>query len=358
MSGTTLTRHTTSKLLRACVLLLLACAPLNLPAEEARPPATPTMQTPAAGTPETASRTRSLALAPNSTLWDAFLLGGWCMWPILLFCVLGLMFFFERAIELRQRRHSPKGLDKDVVHVVDTRGVDSGLALCLEKQCSLSRVLYSALLRYGTSRQEMEAAIHDESSRLLYDLRRNCRWIAVMAGVAPLCGLLGTVLGLIDCGHAVSALPSGTLQAIAGGVAIALIPLAWGLTVAIPLIVLYQIVRRKAEDIVRDITERSIDSIITLDRKARRSIRLIEDLEEHLETQEMAAAKAAPLLDEEFADSGDKMVKSSVTTPAQLPAMSYQEAVRKSSTHGDVKAVSDPNTQAQKSGSSTENKAR
>lgn len=287
--------------------------------------ATSAEQAPSApGSAAPAGGTRSLILGEGQTLWEIFLRGGWCMWPILASSVIGMVFFMERAIELRRKKHAPSGFDKDLVHVVDTRGVDAGLAICLERQSSLSRVLYAALLRYGTSRQEMEAAVQDEGTRLLYDLRRNCRMIGIMANQAPLWGLLGTVLGLIQAFDQVAAGGAlGKTERLADGVAVALLTTAFGLIVAIPLTFLYQYEKGKADDIVREIEERAVDAIVTLDRKARRSIRRIEDIEENLETKEMAAAKPVPDLDAEFNDADlEKSIKTSVTTPAHVPVVS------------------------------------
>lgn len=254
-------------------------------------------------------------------MWQVFLDGGWCMWPILGCSVVGLAFYFERVVELRRKKHCPPGFGKDIVHIVDTRGVDAGLALCLEKQSSLSRVLYAALLRFGASRQEMEAAVQDEGSRLLYDLRRNCRVIGVMANQAPLWGLLGTVLGLIMAFDQVASSGAlGKTELLAEGVGVALLTTAFGLIVAIPLTLFYNHAKGHADDIVRQIIEQAIDAIVTIDRKARRSIRLIEDIEENLETKEMTAAKPAPDLDAEFDDPDlEKSIKTSVTTPAHMP---------------------------------------
>jgi biopolymer transport protein ExbB len=292
-------------------------------------------------------------LSEEATLWDIFLKGGWAMWPILGCATIGLVFFFERAIDLQRKKHAPKGFDKDVIHVVDTRGVDAGLALCLEKQSSLSRVLYAALLRYGSSRHDMEIAVHDESRRLLYDLHRNTRWISMMSILAPLLGVLGAVTGTIACLDAASGSGTALTPAVARGVALSLLPAAFGLMVTIPMVGAYLFLRGRGDDIVRDISERAVDSIVTLDRKAKRSMQLIEDIEEHLETQEMAAARTpSPELDLEL-DDGDKAIKSSVTTPAQLP--SVNEGSRKGTSHADVRAAS--SGQIRKEGSSAEHRA-
>jgi biopolymer transport protein ExbB len=257
-------------------------------------------------------------MAEGDTLWDLFRKGGLCMWPILACSIVGLAFFFERFIEERRAKHVPPGFDKELIHTVDTRGVDAGLALCLEEPSSLGRVLYAALLRYGASRQEMEAAIAGETARVLYDLRRNCRVIGIMSSQAPLWGLLGTVQGLIIAFDQVAL--GGALsqtELLAGGVAVALLTTAFGLLVAIPLLALHHYTRNKADDLAREIEERAVDAVVTLDRKARRSIRPVEDVEENLETKAMAAARPPVNLDAELQDQDlEKAIKTSTATPA------------------------------------------
>jgi biopolymer transport protein ExbB len=260
----------------------------------------------------------------SGTLWDIFVRGGSIMWPILLTSVVGLAFAIERFIELRRSRHAPKDFHKDVVHTVDTRGVDAGLALCLQKQSSLSRVLYAALLRHGTTRQEMETAVADEGTRVLYDLRKNTRTIGLMSNLAPLLGLLGTCTGLIDCFDKVAMVGgTGRASVLASGVAEALLTTAFGLMVAIPLSFLYFHLKGKADDIVREIDESAIEAVVTLDRKARQSIRLIEDIEEQTKTKDMDAVKSLPpelARELEIDRSTGSGVKSSITTHAGMPA--------------------------------------
>lgn len=270
--------------------------------------------------PTAKAEKKGLILDKDGTLWDLFLKGGWAMWPILGCSVLGLAFFFERLIELRRSKHIPSGFDKELILAVDTRGVDAGLALCLERKSSLARTLYAALLRYGTTRQEMEMAVQDESSRMLYDLRRNCRVIGIMSNLAPMLGLLGTVWGLIQAFDTVAAGGGlGKTESLASGVAVALLTTAFGLVVAIPMLALYHFVKGRADDLAREIEERAIDAIVTIDRKARRSIRRIEDIEENLETKTMSPA-TPPNLDDAFEEDKDleKAIITHVPTPAQL----------------------------------------
>lgn len=283
--------------------------------------------------PATTADALDYTATKSATLWDIFLRGGYVMWPILLTFVVGIVFVIERFLDLRLSRHSPRDFGKDIVHLVDTRGVDAGLALCLEKQSSISRALYAALLRYGTSRQEMESAVSDECVRVLYDLRANTRIIAVMAVIAPLLGLLGACIGLIECFDRIAVLRPESFEVLLfAGASSALLPLAFALLIAIPLCFLYFHLKAKAEDIAREINEKAIQAVVTLDRKARQSIRLIEDIEEQAKTKDMTALKHLPpeLAKEiEIDRTQGSGIKSSITTHAGLPVQNPNAAPEK-----------------------------
>jgi biopolymer transport protein ExbB len=308
----------------ACVVCMALSSAANVMSEEPAgpPPAAAAQPQDGVAADEAAVKSSRPQLIMEGTLWDIFQRGGNCMWFILLCSIVGVAFSIERFIDLRRNRHLPRDFHKDVVHIVDARGVDAGLKLCLDKQSSISRVLYAALLRHGTSRQEMEAAINDEGTRLMYDLRRNTRVIGIMANLATMFGLLGTCVGLIDCFDKVAVVGTGKTEQLATGVAIALLTTAYGLMVAIPLSYLHFHLRGKADDIVRTVDELAIEAVLTLDRKARQSIRLIEDLEEHVATKDMPAVKEPPpdLAKElEVLPRTGSGIKTSITTPVNLP---------------------------------------
>jgi biopolymer transport protein ExbB len=255
------------------------------------------------------------ALSPRTL----FELGGWAMWPVLLTSVVGILFVIERGVMLRRSRHVPDEFHKTIIKVVDTRGVDSALALCLESKTSLSRVLYAALLRHGSGRQEMESAVVDENRRVLYDLNRNAGPIGLMGIVSPLLGLIGLCTTLLVTLDDMAVLQSGRLSALSDGAARGLIPLVFGLGSAAFLLILFYFMRLRAADIAREVEENAIEAVVTLDRKARQSIRLIDDIEEQIETQDMPGIKA-PDLDKELDEPGrdSSGLKTSITTHAGM----------------------------------------
>ncbi len=242
-------------------------------------------------------------------------LGGSALWPIFAIAVAGLVLTVERIVNLRRSRHAPKNFHKEVVKTADTRGIDAALALCLEKSTSLSRVLYGALLRQGSARQEMENAVVDEGRRVLYDLRRNTRPLGVMSLLAFFLGLLGGCVNVIVVLHDAVILDSDQrFDTLVNAALRGLVPFAFGLAAGVVMGILYFYLRGRAADLARDVEEMGIDAVVTLDRKARQSIRLIEDIEEQIDTQDMPGIRA-PDLDKEFEDSRDSSgLKTSITT--------------------------------------------
>lgn len=256
---------------------------------------------------------------------ELFQRGGPVMWLILLGFLAGVSFVLERIFRMQREGHIPKEFDKDVVHIVDTRGVDAGLTLCTEKPTSFGRVLHAALLRHGNSRREMENAVSDEVSRVRHDLSRNTRYIGMLCLLLVPLGLLGTCITLIQSLDQLALSTAADMPAMAHAFSTSLISTAFSLVAAIPLAFFYFILRGRADDIVREIDGRAFDVVITLDRKARQSIRLIEDIEANVDTQDMPGVKISALdLDGEFDDPttskhGTK-IKSSIHTPAPMPA--------------------------------------
>jgi biopolymer transport protein ExbB len=124
-------------------------------------------------------------------------------------------------------------------------------ALVEGREGVLARVLAAALGRVSDGREGMEEAAAAESYRALYDLRRNVRPVGIVASVAPLMGLLGTVLGMIQAFDSVSGGGLGRGEELARGIAKALLTTGAGLIVAIPALLVYHYLKWRSEDLSR-----------------------------------------------------------------------------------------------------------
>ncbi len=196
-------------------------------------------------------------LDPESML-TAFERGGVLMWPILACSVIGCALAAERFLVIRRGAQIPKRLMNDLRDAMLTGGVHSGMQVIEGDRTAMGRVMHALLSRSGATRRELETTVDDEGSRVLYDLRCNLRPIGVIASISPLLGLLGTVFGLIAAFRSAAELGMDDPRNFAAGIYEALYTTAFGLVVAIPLLVVYHLLRNHADNIMREVEERAL----------------------------------------------------------------------------------------------------
>lgn len=178
--------------------------------------------------------------------------GGWVMLPILVCSVLVVAIILERAWALRRRTVlPPKVVDQAWAwaraHDLSDNHLDQ-----LRRGSPLGRVLAAALSNRTRDREIMKESVEDTGRHVVLRLERYLNTLGTIAGIAPLLGLLGTVLGMIDVFSAILRHGVGDPAALAGGLSEALITTAAGLTVAIPAYMFYRYFRgRVAELVVR-----------------------------------------------------------------------------------------------------------
>jgi biopolymer transport protein ExbB len=201
----------------------------------------------------------------GETVLEMFRKGGLLMWPILLCSVGVLAFTLERAVSLRASAVFPAKLLEQVRALVRDGKTDEAAGVCEQSRSEFGSLLHACLLRADSAGFEMEAALEEAGSRALYDLRRNCRPLGVIADVAPLLGLMGTVVGMIKAFEVVAKTGAlGRAEMLAEGIAEALLTTAFGLCVAVPSLILYHFFRGKADGLVRAMEDACIDVLVDL----------------------------------------------------------------------------------------------
>jgi biopolymer transport protein ExbB len=185
------------------------------------------------------------------------------MIPIGLCSVVWLAFLFERLLVLRRRKVIPRELATAVAGLRRSPGLDGErLSVLLEAHPSAaSSVLRAALERLHLPRVEIEHAVNTVGQRELYALRRNLRLFAIVASVAPLLGLLGTVTGLIQAFREVAVMGLGSGSSLAPGIYQALITTAGGLLVAIPSLLTYYWLMARVDHFAHEIDNLVVDFV-------------------------------------------------------------------------------------------------
>ncbi|GAB4167961.1 MAG: MotA/TolQ/ExbB proton channel family protein [Wenzhouxiangellaceae bacterium] len=176
---------------------------------------------------------------------ELLLAGGWLMVPILICSVLSVTIIINRALMLRQRRVMPPGVAEKVRRWAQQRELDRAHIDALRRSSPLGRVLAAALDNRNRARDIVKEAVEDTGRHVIHDLERYLNTLGTIAGISPLLGLLGTVIGMIKVFAVITQAGVGDPAPLAGGISQALITTAAGLTVAIPSFFFYRYFRGK-----------------------------------------------------------------------------------------------------------------
>jgi biopolymer transport protein ExbB len=169
------------------------------------------------------------------SLYDIVFSGGPLMIPIALCSVVALTYMVERSIRLQRSRLGDPGFRSRLVEAVQTGGATAGLGVCNENANAQARVMSVGLRHAHDDWQRREKAVEDAGAREVDRLSANLRPLVVVAMIAPLLGLLGTVWGMIDAFSNIALADGlGKPENLAAGISQALVTTAAGLAVAIP----------------------------------------------------------------------------------------------------------------------------
>ena len=200
---------------------------------------------------------RSLARSPS---WGQRLeAGGPLVWPILGVGVLALLLLIERLFFLQKVRFNTDGLMGRVTGYLNEGKLDRARTSALAKKGRpVANVILSGLQLLGRSAQTIETGLSEAMLRELPRLERSLTVLKVLAAVAPLLGLLGTVTGMIGTFRVITVHGSGDPRLMAGGISEALITTQLGLAVAIPIMVCAALLGRRAQKLAGDMEEKSL----------------------------------------------------------------------------------------------------
>ena len=174
---------------------------------------------------------------------------GWPIWFLLAASIIAVALIIERAISLRAKRIIPPTLFEQVVEVYRRQGVSEEVLQRLAQDSPLGAVLAAGLRNHRSSRYVMKEAIEEAGRAVAHELERFLTTLGTIATAAPLLGLFGTVIGMIEIFASQS--PTGSNpQQLAHGISIALYNTAFGIAIAIPSLVFYRHYKNKVDTFV------------------------------------------------------------------------------------------------------------
>ena len=181
---------------------------------------------------------------------------GWPVYPLLIASIIAVALIIERTVMLRKDKIVPADLFGKVVNAYRQQGVNAQMLDQLAKDSPLGHVLAAGLRNHNSSRYVMKEAIEEAGHAVSHELGRFLTSLGTLATIAPLMGLFGTVVGMIEIFGSQS--PSGTNpQVLAHGISVALYNTALGLVVAIPAMIFYRHFRAKVESFLVDMEQQA-----------------------------------------------------------------------------------------------------
>ncbi|SPD75350.1 MotA/TolQ/ExbB proton channel [uncultured Desulfobacterium sp.] len=169
---------------------------------------------------------------------EFFTKGGICMWPILLCSVVGLAIFLERFISFGRMHKRGLGLENRVTEKLKVNKDNEAYEIASKSKSPIGRVLVKALEVKDQDRDTIETVIVHATEEEVQDLSSYLQALATIGNVAPMIGLLGTVLGMIKAFMVIQEMGGKVNAAVlAGGIWEAMLTTAFGLAVALPIVV-------------------------------------------------------------------------------------------------------------------------
>lgn len=196
-------------------------------------------------------------------MWSIIEAAGWPIWTIIAASVVSLAIILERLYSLRLGLVAPSGLLEQILEEYRRHGASSPRLLALETHSPLGRLLAAGLRNADGSREVMKEAIEDEGRVVVFHMERFMTTLGSIAAMAPLLGLLGTVVGMIELFGAQT--PGGTNpNELAHGISVALYNTAFGLIVAIPSMMFYRYFRARIDAFLVEMESQAVKLVEVL----------------------------------------------------------------------------------------------
>ena len=196
-----------------------------------------------------------LAQAEQDSVFGLAVKGGIMMIPIAICSLVVVAVVLERLSILRSSRVVPAGFERELDTAIEAGGPSAGADYCTSHESPVSRVITAGIRKLSLGHEIVERHISAAGESEVYLLRKRLRSLTVVAAVAPLLGLTGTIFGMIRAFQTVASSGDslGRAELLAGGIYEAMISTAAGLLVAIPTVVFYHYLAARIDRLTREL---------------------------------------------------------------------------------------------------------
>ena len=202
-----------------------------------------------------------------------FATGGLFMYPILIVFAFGAAIAVERYITLTLITNKNRSVWDSIQPVLKKGDFDKAREMTSKDESTISQVLSMGLSMQGAvrRREDIEIAMEESMMEIVPQLEKRTPYVALASNIATLLGLLGTIMGLIQAFTAVAnANPAEKADLLSASISVAMNTTAFGLMVAIPLLVTFTVLKSKTGEIVDSLEMASVKALTVISSRARR----------------------------------------------------------------------------------------
>ena len=167
------------------------------------------------------------------SLWSLLEKGGWIMYPLYLLLVVAIFVFIERLIAIRKASR----IDDNFMNIIRDHIINGNVtaARSLSKNTinPVARMIDKGLQRIGKPIDAIEKSMENVGKLEMYKMEKNLSILSLIAGIAPMFGFLGTIIGMIQLFYGISSTGQFTLNDIAGGIYVKMITSGTGLIIGL-----------------------------------------------------------------------------------------------------------------------------
>ena len=193
-------------------------------------------------------------------MWEIIQAAGWPIWPLILTSIFGVAIILERFWSLRKSQIIPEGLIIEIKTMIKQNNLDNNKVNIIKNSSPLGDLLAVAIIKRKDNVEVIKSALDEKAGIIVHNLERYLGVLVTIATVAPLLGLFGTIIGMVELFGSFTS--SGHDVAVfARGISIALYNTAGGIVVAVPAMIAYRFFRSKIDNYLNEMEHYAIQIV-------------------------------------------------------------------------------------------------
>ena len=183
--------------------------------------------------------------------------GGIIMYPLILASVIALAIVIEKSLSMRRKKIVIPEITSVLDNIRSREDIGLAIAICDRHTGPFATIIKSGLDNKDLPREEIREILTENGKQEVHKIGKGLSLLETIGGIAPLLGLLGTVIGILKVFNVIQMMGVGQAPAMAGGISEALITTIAGLSIGIPSVVAYNYFISKSEGLILEMEKYS-----------------------------------------------------------------------------------------------------